>query len=319
MTARRMISVTATMLVAGFCFAQPRSRRGMDFPPGATGPGHMVQIEGGEWVNEDEIHTAREVSSHSSGTPDWTNAPGFEKDVFTFARIIFQNHPRAGARRGRFRGLGWWVDYPDADLNFSWRLQQLTSTKTDPDGRVIKLTDPAIRDYPLLYMEHAGYMGLTDDELTALRNYLQNGGALFVNDFWGSEEWNGFAAEIKRVLPNGSWTELSTDHPIFSCLYNLRVPMQRLQVPTIQFWNPYFDPSDPESELQTMFRGEGSKEMHVRAMFDEHQRMIILAIHNSDVSDGWEREGENEQYFRQFSEKIAYPLGINIVFYLMTH
>jgi hypothetical protein len=54
-------------------------------------------------------------------------------------------------------------------------------------------------------------------------------------------------------------------------------------------------------------------------MFDEHQRMMILAIHNSDVSDGWEREGENEVYFRRYSEKIAYPLGINLIFYLMTH
>jgi hypothetical protein len=59
--------------------------------------------------------------------------------------------------------------------------------------------------------------------------------------------------------------------------------------------------------------------MRVRAMFDEHQRMMILAIHNSDVSDGWEREGENEVYFRRYSEKIAYPLGINLIFYLMTH
>src|SRR5436190_1014970 len=320
MTARRMSLVTATMLVAGVCFGQSRTRRGMDFPQ-PPGSGHWVRIEEGEWVNEDEIRTAREVNSHSSGTPDWTNAPGFEQDVFTFTRIIFQNNRQASTsgRRTRFWRLGWWVDYPDADLNFSYRLQQLTSMKTDPDARVIKLSDPAICNYPLLYMEHAGYMGLSDDEVTALRKHLLNGGALFVNDFWGSEEWNGFAAEIKRVLPDRSWTELSTDHPVFSCVYNLRVPMQRLQVPTIQFWNPNFDPSDPESELQTIFRGEGSKEMHVRAMFDDHQRMMILAIHNSDISDGWEREGENEQYFKQFSEKVAYPLGINMIFYLMTH
>jgi hypothetical protein len=307
------------MLIAGLCFAQFRSRRGMDFPQGTPGSGHLVRIEGGLVVNEDEIHTAREVGSHSSGTPDWTNAPGFEEDVFTFTRIIFQNNPQANGRRARFRWLGWWVDYPDADLNFSYRLQQVTSMKTDPDARVIKLSDPAITDYPLLYMEHAGYMRLSDDEITALRKYLMNGGALLVNDFWGSEEWNGFASEIKRVLPDRTWTELTTDHPVFNCVYNLRWPMQRLQVPTIQFWNPYFEPDNPGSELQTVFRGEGSKEMHVRAIFDDHQRMMILAIHNSDVSDGWEREGENEQYFRQFSEKIAYPLGINIIFYLMTH
>ena len=191
--------------------------------------------------------------------------------------------------------------------------------KTDPDGRVIKLTDPGILNFPLLYMEHAGYMRLSDEETLALRKYLVNGGALFVNDFWGQEEWNGFAAQLKKVLPDRPWTDLSTEHPVFNCVYDLRRRMQQLQVPTIQFWNPDFDPRDPNSDLQRIFRGEGSREMHVRALFDEKQRMMVLAIHNSDVSDGWEREGENEQYFRQFSEKIAYPLGINIIVYLMTH
>lgn len=40
---------------------------------------------------------------------------------------------------------------------------------------------------------------------------------------------------------------------------------------------------------------------------------------NFDISDGWERDGEPEDYFKVFSEARAYPLGINIVFYLMTH
>ena len=44
-----------------------------------------------------------------------------------------------------------------------------------------------------------------------------------------------------------------------------------------------------------------------------------LGLSENDVSDGWEREGENDFYFNRFSEKIAYPLGINIIFYLMTH
>ena len=30
-------------------------------------------------------------------------------------------------------------------------------------------------------------------------------------------------------------------------------------------------------------------------------------------------DDEYEDYFKTFSEKIAYPLGVNIVFYLMTH
>lgn len=315
----RRIILFLVLLAAGLSFAQFRSRR--QFEPLPSGPGHYVRIEGGLVVNEDEIHTARETASHSSGTPNWTNSPGFEDDVFVFTRIIFQSDPapRNGRRGYGFRWLGWWVDYPDADLNLSYRLQQLTALKTDPDARVVKLNDPDLTRYPLLYMEHAGYMRLKDDEIDALRKYLVNGGALLVNDFWGSAEWDGFSAQIAKVLPNHSWTDLETSHPVFNCVYDLRRPMQQLQVPTIQFWNRDFDPNDPNSELQTIFRGEGSKEMHVRAIFDDHQRMMILAIHNSDVSDGWEREGENEVYFRRYSEKIAYPLGINMIFYLMTH
>jgi len=309
--------LAATILATGFCLAQ--SRPGSRLNRSQDLSGNFVRLEGGLVVNEDELHTAREIESHASGTPDWTNAPGFEQDVFTFTRVIFKSDAGPRSSRGRFRWLGWWVDYPDADLNLSYRLQQLTSIKTDPDARVLKLTDAMLTHYPLLYMEHAGYMRLNDDELSALRKYLVNGGALFVNDFWGAEEWNGFAAEIKRVLPGYVWTDLTIDHPVFHSIYDLRGPIQKLQVPTIQFWNRDYDPHDPQSALQTLFRGEGSEEMHVRAMFDDHRRMMILAIHNSDVSDGWEREGQNEAYFHQFSERIAYPLGINIIFYLMTH
>jgi len=46
---------------------------------------------------------------------------------------------------------------------------------------------------------------------------------------------------------------------------------------------------------------------------------MVIATHNVDNGDGWEREGEYEYFFREFSEKRAYPLGINIIFYVMTH
>jgi hypothetical protein len=316
MSARRTIVLLA-ILSAGLCVAQFRPRPDLDARSGL--PGSFVRIEGGLVVNEDELHTARETDTHSSGTPNWTNAPGFEQDVFTFTRAIFKSDPSRRSNRGRLRWLGWWVDYPDADLNLSYRLQQMTSIRTDPDARVLKLTDPMLHQYPLLYMEHAGYMRLSDDDVVALRKYLQSGGALLVNDFWGSEEWNGFAGEMRRVLPDRTWTDLTMDHPVFHCVFDLRGPMRTLQVPTIQFWNEDHNPDDPQSPLQRVYRGEGSEEMHVRALLDDHERMVILAIHNSDISDGWEREGENEEYFNQFSEKVAYPLGINIIFYLMTH
>jgi hypothetical protein len=52
-------------------------------------------------VNEDTVRTARETAPHSVDWPNWTNAPGFEKDVFTYARVLFKSRP------GRPSWLGW--------------------------------------------------------------------------------------------------------------------------------------------------------------------------------------------------------------------
>ena len=309
------VLAAAAVLTVGICLAQFEPEIGLR----AGGSGRWVRIEGGTVINEDTVRTARETVSHSTGLPEWTNSPGFDHDVFTFARVIFQSDPPSGFGRGYGRRLGWWVDYPDADLNLSWRLQQLTTIRTDPDGRVLKLTDPALFRYPLIYMEHAGYMRLSDEEVAALSKYLRSGGALFVNDFWSAAEWDGFAEQIERVVPERPWVKLDTNHAIFNCVYDLSGPTHRLRVPTMQFWDPAFDANDPGSDPHRVFRGEGSEEMTVRALHDDDGHVIILAIHNSDVSDGWEREGENESYFSRYSEKVAYPLAINIIFYFMTH
>lgn len=308
-----------TALGASVCLAQfPRGgwRGGSDANEDDTGS--LVRTEGSGIVDENVVRTARETMSHSTGTPNWSNPRGFEKDVFTFARAIFKVGPNLAPGYGRGRRLGWWVDYPDADLNFSYRLQQLTSTKVDPDGRVLKLTNPDLFGYPFILMEHPGYMQLRDDEVGALRKYLLTGGTLVVIDFWNTREWDGFAAQMKRAMPERGWTDLSTDHPLFSCVFDLKRPMQRLQVPTLQFWNRRHNPDDPASPLQ-IDRGDGSEEMHVRVMLDDKERIMAIAVHNSDITDGWEREGENDAYFRTFSETVSYPFGINLFFYLMTH
>ena len=284
--------------------------------------GSLVRTEGSGVIDEDLVQTAREVASHSTGTPNWTNPKGFEKDVFTFARAIFKVGPNAARGYGQGRRLGWWVDFPDADLNLSYRLQQMTSMRTDPDGRVLKLNNPDLHNYPFLLMEHPGYMMLRDEEVAGLRKYLLAGGVLAVIDFWNAREWQGFAEQMKRVLPERQWTELTMEHPIFHCVFDLKGPMQHLQVPTMQFWNQLHNPDDPNSYVHrrpTYDRGEGSERMSVRALHDDRGNLMAIAFHNSDITDGWEREGEHQDYFEVFSERVSYPLGVNLIFYLMTH
>ena len=248
--------------------------------------------------------TAREVPSHSTGTPNWTNQAGLDKDVFTFVRIKYSRSPNAWRSAGY-----WWTDFPDSDLNLSYRLQQLTSIKVDPDGRVLELTDKELFDYPWIYMVEPGGLELTDEEVPILRRYLLNGGFLMVDDFWGEREWNNFYHEIKKVFPDREPVELPLDHPLYHCVFDIK---SKGQVPNVYLG------------VQSQYSGvtwerPDAKEVHHRAIFDDKGRMMVMATHNTDNGDGWEREGEDDYYFHTFSENISYPLGINIIFYVMTH
>jgi hypothetical protein len=240
------------------------------------------------WTREDTVRTAREVMPRTFQLPPWTNPLGFEKDVFTFVRVIFDSDPsRPGDNFFRRRSRrGWRIDFPDADLNFSYRLQQMTSLKVDSDGRVLRLTDPDLIDYPYIFMTHIERMALAESEASALGHYLLNGGVLLVNDFWGAPAWQNFVREMRQVIPGREWIELSMEHPIFHCIFDLRGPMSSLRVPTIHRWNRDYSPGNPSSNPTASCRGEGYETMHVRALLDDRKRIMVLAIHNSDVSDG---------------------------------
>jgi len=263
-------------------------------------------------------YSSRRYSNRRS-VPDWESDKEFFYDVFTFARIRYssgygESRYRGGYGRGYGRGFSggsWATDYPDSDLNFSFRLHQLTSMEVNPDGVVLELTDPKLFNYPFIYIVEPGRLVFSEEEVKNLRRYLLNGGFLMVDDFWGEDEWLNFYYEIKRVFPDREPIELGSGHPIFHAVFELK---EKPQIPSINAaWEgrPYGRTWEP--------RPSDTSQPHYKAIYDDKGRIMAIICHNTDLGDGWEREGEDEWYFREFSEKIAYPLGINIVFYAMTH
>ena len=262
----------------------------------------LAQGRWGRGWNREAPRTAREVPSDSTGTPVWTNAPGFERDVFTFLRVQFD--------QGNYGRGGWRTDLPDSDLNFSWRLQQMTSMKVDPDGRILRVTDPELADFPFLYIVEPGGLTLSDEEVLALRRYLLNGGFLMLDDFWGEREWANCQRVLREVFPDRSFAELPLDHPIYHCVFEIQT---KGQVPNVG------DGVASQYNGGVTWERPDAREVHHRGIVDDQGRLMVIATHNTDNGDGWEREGESDYYFHNFSEKIAYPLGINILFYVMTH
>ena len=308
-------------LAAGIVLAQ---RRGGWRGWGGGGDSGIVSTEGRVPVDVDTVRTAREIATHSTDTPVWTNQAAFAHDVFTFVRIIYRRAPNGPGISYSASHWGWITDFPDSDLNLSYRLQQVTSIKVDPNGRVLRLTDPALFDYPWIYMVEPGGLLLKDEEVPILRKYLLNGGMLMADDFWGSKQWDNFERQMKRALPEREFVELPMEHPIFHSVFDLKVPKNKLQIPNIRQGIHSLDPNSRDYGVtweyyHDDYDAEGAKDMHVRAMLDDKGHIMIIATHNTDNGDGWEREGEDDGFFHEFSEKRAYPLAINIIFYTMTH
>lgn len=243
------------------------------------------------------------------GVPTWPVDPLFSQDVFTFARLKYTS---------RFRertSYAWWTDYADADLNLSFRLQQLTSIKVHPEPKVIEITDPLLTSYPWVFMSGAGNIVLSEVEAKTLRSYLLNGGFLMVDDFWGQAEWEGFHEAMKQVFPEREPEDIPRSHPIFHCVYD--IPNDRsLQTPNIR---AAIASRQTGVTWEDNHEGGNTREPHFRGIFDDRRRLMVMICHNTDNGDGWEEEGSDSWFFNTFSENKNYPLAINIVVYAMTH
>ena len=231
---------------------------------------------------------------------------------FHFCRVMF-----ASDRREK---QGWSTDYPGADLNFSVRLAELTKVRVTmareggepfPDAVVVRLTDDALFQCPFIFMEDAGTARFTEIEGERLRDYLLKGGFLLVSDYHGTWAREQFDQEIGKILPPGQYPIVDLtppDHPMWQVMF----PVTRLpQMASINTWR--------RSGGGTVERWNVEDAApDARGVADAHGRVMVVMVHNTDLPDPWEREGEDPDYFFRFSPE-AYAVGVDILLYAMTH
>jgi hypothetical protein len=257
-------------------------------------------------------HAQRIWSGYYGRTPPrFPTAETFDGN-FHFCRVMFSSNRR--------EKQGWATDYPGADQNFSVRLAELTKVRVTmthdgeesvPDAVVVRLTDDALFQCPFALMEDAGTVRFTNEEIVRLRQYLLKGGFLLVSDYHGTWAQDQFDAEIGRVLSRGEFPIVDLipgAHPIFQTMFTVeRLP----QMASINTWR-----RSGGGTIERWNR-EGAPP-NARGIADAHGRLLVVMIHNTDMPDAWEREGEDPEYFFAFSPE-AYALGINILLYAMTH
>jgi hypothetical protein len=227
---------------------------------------------------------------------------------FQFCRIMFRS-----SRYGD--GGGWGVDFPRGDINISIRFSELTKAPVsfdrnkEPNYFVVRLTDPQMFQCPFVMLTEVGTAYFDEEEAAALRTYVEKGGFVWADDFWGERAWEFWEEQLRKALPRHEFpiVDLPKDHALFRAQFVMtKTPPQ---IASINHWYNTGGTSE---------RGAESAVPHARAILDKEGRIMVLMTHNTDIGDSWEREADDPTYFYNFSVD-GYAFGINVLIYTMTH
>lgn len=209
---------------------------------------------------------------------------------FAFVRLRFSAGLRGDLGRG---GAMWAHDYPQAERNFMKILDEITTIGPYMDALVLDIDDPELFKYPVAYLVEPGYLTMTDEETTSLRDYLLKGGFLIVDDFVDAQ-WFNFETQVRRMLPDARFIELEPTHPIFDAFFHIE---------SLDYYHPYYG-------LQSSFIG-------VFEDNDPEKRPIMLINYNNDIGEYW--EWSDTGWVPIDISNDAYKLGVNYVMYALTH
>jgi len=230
-----------------------------------------------------------------------TPPDAYEKSEFVWARLRYPDFGGFG-NRGFGRSGSWMTDYPKDDRQFMQGVRRLTRLNARSMEQVVDLDTDDIFDYPMVYAVEVGHWGLSDAQAKILREYLDRGGFLMVDDFHGTTEWEVFMLSLSKVFPDRAVVDIDDKDPLFHVLYDLD---QRVQVPGL-----------------AALRGGVTYEQdgyypRWRGVYDDKGQIMVAICHNMDLGDAWEW-ADDPGYPEQYAS-LAYRIGINYIIYSMTH
>jgi hypothetical protein len=217
---------------------------------------------------------------------------------FTFVRVKYQTAP-GGYWYGGWPA--WGHGYPLSEQNLMRIMNEVSALAPHMDEiNAMTLDDPDLFKYPIAYIIEVGWWAMTDAEAVALRQYMEKGGFVIVDDFKvrgfdGAGGWDVFAANMRRVMPEGKFFEMNAAHPIY---------------------HTFFEVNDLDVVPQAYIAGRPV----FRGLYEDNdpsKRLMMIVNYNTDISQFWEWSGTGLRPIDQTNE--AYKLGVNYVIYGMTH
>lgn len=192
--------------------------------------------------------------------------------------------------RVRYDGGGDWYNDTSVIPNLCEELRLRTNIKAAEEQVIVSLTDNRIFDYPFLYLTGHGNVVFNEEEISNLRKYLQNGGFLYIDDDYGLDK--SIRIEIKKLFPERELQEIPSTFDLFNCFYRFPNGLPKIHK-------------------------HDDKRPQAFGVFDDFGRMVILYTYESNISDGW--ASPNVHKDPENIRERAFKMGINIVYFVLTH
>jgi hypothetical protein len=197
--------------------------------------------------------------------------------------------PRLAVARLQYDGGGDWYANPSSLPNLIGAIRTRTTLNVEPEEARVRLTDARIWEYPFLHVTGHGNIKLSDVEVERLRDWINRGGFLHVDDNYGLDE--SFRREIARVYPDRPLVEVPLDHPIYHLVYEFPKGLPKIHE---------HDGKPPKA--YGIFIGG---------------RLAVLYTHESDLGNGWEDVGTYPEDPPHLHEE-AIKMGVNLFVYAAT-
>ena len=189
--------------------------------------------------------------------------------------------------RLQYDGGGDWYANPSSLPNLLAAIRERTAIPVARREVDLRPLDPALRDYPYLYMTGHGNVVFSPAERVALREYLLAGGFLHADDNYGLDE--SFRSEMAEIFPDAELTEIPPDHPVFHSFYDF-----------------------PEG-LPKIHEHDGHPPQAFGIFMDG--RLVVFYSYESDLGDGWEDEDVHEDPAE--TREQALRMGVNLFLYVL--
>ena len=133
------------------------------------------------------------------------NAAVFAQSGFRIARL-------------KYSGGGDWYNDPSGEVNLLNYVKEHTNIKVVPEYVFADVSTDDIYKYPMLFMTGHGTVKFSVSDAKRLRDYLEKGGFLYVDDDYGLDK--SFRKEVKKIFPEKDLVELPFDYGLYHIVYD---------------------------------------------------------------------------------------------------